>query len=83
VSGVELQDHEFFVSIHGNRKPNANVKRVQPYYGVLDKLERELAQGRRARATRPSLRLREKVRVRGRPPSHRRAERRDITSIRR
>jgi hypothetical protein len=53
VSGVELQDHEFFVSIHGNRKPNANVKRVQPYYGVLDKLERELAQGRRARATRP------------------------------
>ena len=44
MNGIELQDREFFAAIREGREPNSSVAKVLPCYGVLDKLEKQLAQ---------------------------------------
>lgn len=43
MSGIELQDREFFAAIRDGREPNASVGDVFPCYEVLDQLEKQLA----------------------------------------
>jgi 2-hydroxy-4-carboxymuconate semialdehyde hemiacetal dehydrogenase len=45
LNGIELQDREFVAAIRGKREPNASVAKVLPCYRVLDRLEKQLAQG--------------------------------------
>ncbi|HXS20895.1 MAG TPA: Gfo/Idh/MocA family oxidoreductase [Steroidobacteraceae bacterium] len=46
MSGIELQDREFFAAIRENREPNASVQKVLPCYRILGELESRLdAQG--------------------------------------
>jgi 2-hydroxy-4-carboxymuconate semialdehyde hemiacetal dehydrogenase len=44
MNGIELQDREFFAAIREGREPNASVAQVLPCYGVLDRLEKQLAE---------------------------------------
>ena len=43
MNGIELQDREFFAAIRQGREPNASVAQVLPCYGILDRLEQQLA----------------------------------------
>lgn len=45
MNGIELQDREFVSAILENREPNAGISSVFPCYGVIDKLEKQLASG--------------------------------------
>ena len=42
MTGIELQDREFFAAIREGREPNASVAQVLPCYQVLHDLERQL-----------------------------------------
>ena len=42
MSGIELQDREFFAAIREGREPNASVANVLPCYRVLHQLEQQL-----------------------------------------
>src|SRR5207253_11408904 len=42
MSGIELQDREFFRAIQEHREPNASVAQVLPCYRALAELERQL-----------------------------------------
>ncbi len=42
MSGIELQDREFFAAIREGREPNASVANVLPCYQVLHQLEQQL-----------------------------------------
>jgi 2-hydroxy-4-carboxymuconate semialdehyde hemiacetal dehydrogenase len=43
MNGIELQDREFFSAIAEGREPNASVAQVLACYGVLGRLEQQLA----------------------------------------
>jgi 2-hydroxy-4-carboxymuconate semialdehyde hemiacetal dehydrogenase len=45
MSGIELQDREFFAAIREKREPNASVAQVLPCYRTLAELERQLIAG--------------------------------------
>ena len=42
MTGIELQDREFFAAIRAGREPNASVAQVLPCYEVLHRLEQQL-----------------------------------------
>ncbi len=43
LSGIELQDREFFAAIREQREPNASVAQVLPCYRTLDRLQQQLS----------------------------------------
>jgi 2-hydroxy-4-carboxymuconate semialdehyde hemiacetal dehydrogenase len=45
MSGIELQDREFFAAIREGREPNASVAQVLPCYQVMHDLEQQLNAG--------------------------------------
>ena len=45
MNGIELQDREFFAAIREDREPNASVAQVLPCYRILNRLDKQLAQG--------------------------------------
>ena len=42
MTGIELQDREFFAAIQGKREPNSSVQQVLPAMRTLDTLEKSL-----------------------------------------
>jgi 2-hydroxy-4-carboxymuconate semialdehyde hemiacetal dehydrogenase len=45
ISGIELQDREFFAAIREGREPNASAAQVLPCYELLHDLERQMTMG--------------------------------------